>query len=100
MEQQYSSVFVVIMGMGVTFVGLIAIIFLTQIMGRIMTAIDKRQPRSTAATTAVPASTLVSAPSVSDDGVSDYVKVAIIAALAQEPGFRMDRVTSIRIKRE
>lgn len=87
------------MGMGVTFIGLIAIIFLTQIMGRIMTAIDKRRPKSAATAPAVPASASVSVPSVSDDGVSDYVKVAIIAALAQEPGFRLDRVTSIKIKR-
>ena len=97
-EQQYSYFFVVMMGMGVTFLGLISIIFLTQLMGAVITAIDRRNPRS-AAPAAAPAPAAPSVPSVQGDGVSDYVKVAIVAALAQEPGFRMDRVTRIDIKR-
>ena len=97
MEQNYSHLFVVAMGMGVTFIGLTAIIFLTQLMGYIITAMDKRKPQPAAP--APSSAPTPSVPAVHDDGVSDYIKVAIIAALAQEPGFRMDRVTRIDIKR-
>lgn len=99
MEQHYSSIFVVVMGMGVTFVGLIAIIFLTQLLGFVMARLDRRRPKPAASASTASAPAAVSAPLISDDGVSDYVKIAILAALAQEPGFRMDRVTSIRIQR-
>lgn len=97
MEQHYSHIFVVMMGMGVTFIGLISIIFLTQLMGCIMSALDKRKPQSAAPPAPRPAAPSV--PAVHGDGVSDYVKVAIIAALAQEPGFRLDRITKIDIRK-
>lgn len=38
----YSNLFVVLMGMGVVFVGLICIIFLTMMMGRILTGKERR----------------------------------------------------------
>ena len=95
--QEFSKLFVVVMGMGVTFVGLILIIFLTMLMGRIITALDKSAPQNAAAPAA--ASVPAAAPAVPADGVSDEVKVAILAALAQEPGFRMEHVSSIRIRR-
>lgn len=95
--QEFSKLFVVVMGMGVTFVGLILIIFLTMLMGKIITALDHSAPQSTAAPAAAPVS--AAAPAVPADGVSDEVKVAILAALAQEPGFRMEHVTNINIRR-
>lgn len=95
--EHYSHLFVVTMGMGVTFIGLVSIIFLTLLMGRIITAMDKRKPQPAAPS--APAMPAPSVPTVHDDGVSDYMKVAILAALAQEPGFRMDRVTKIDIRR-
>ena len=96
MEQQYSYVFVVLMGMGVTFIGLTSIIFLTLLMGRIMTAIGKREPR-----TAPPSTSIVPAAERFEpvDGCSSEVKVAILAALAQQPGFRMENVTNIEIRK-
>ena len=94
--QEFSKLFVVVMGMGVTFVGLILIIFLTMLMGRIITALDKSAPQNAAAPAAA---SVPAAPAVPADGVSDEVKVAILAALAQEPGFRMEHVSSIRIRR-
>lgn len=97
MEQEYSYLFVVLMGMGVTFIGLTAIIYLTLLMGKIITAYEKKHPQPTSPDkSSAPAAAV---PQVASDGVDDYVKVAIIAALAQEPGFRMDRVTRIDIKR-
>ena len=96
MEQQYSYLFVVLMGMGVTFIGLTSIIFLTLLMGRIMAAIDKRRPLS-----APPPTPIVSAAERFEpvDGCSNEVKVAILAALAQQPGFRMENVTNIEIRK-
>ena len=64
---EVSSAFVVVMGMGVTFVGLSCI---------------------------VPA-----APAVPADGLTDEVKVAIMAAIAQQPGFNMANVTNVSIRK-
>ena len=40
-QQEYSHLFVVAMGMGVTFIGLTAIIYLTQFMGFVMNKLEK-----------------------------------------------------------
>mgnify|MGYP000282380491 CR=1 FL=1 len=80
---QVSSAFVVIMGMGVTFVGLTCIIFLTMLMGKILSKPEAPKPAA-----AVPA-----------DGLTDEVKVAIMAAIAQQPGFNMANVTNVSIRK-
>ena len=67
---QVSSAFVVIMGMGVTFVGLTCIIFLTMLMGKILSKPE-----------------------------APKVKVAIMAAIAQQPGFNMANVTNVSIRK-
>lgn len=93
---EFSKLFVVLMGMGTTFVGLTCIIFLTMLLGKIMQALDKRRPQAAPpAAPAIPAQPV--APGVPADGVPNDVKVAIIAALMQMPGFRMEDVTSIVI---
>ena len=78
---QVSSAFVVVMGMGVTFVGLTCIIFLTMLMGKILSKPEAPKP---AAAAAVPA-----APAVPADGLTDE-EAAEHAALRQEyiAGFR------------
>lgn len=93
---EVSNLFVCLMGMGVTFVGLSCIIFLTWLMGRIMSSMEKKQPAApeAPATPAVPA-----APAIPADGLTDEVKVAILAALAQEPGFRLANVTNVSIRK-
>ena len=91
---EVSNAFVVFMGMGTTFVGLTCIIFLTMLMGRIMGRFEKPAPPQ-ATPTPVPAP----APVVPADGVTEEVKVAILAALMQQPGFRMEDVRSIEIRR-
>ena len=91
---EVSNAFVVAMGMGVTFVGLTCIIFLTMLMGRIMTALVKPEPPKAASVPAAPV-----APAVPADGLTDEVKIAIMAALAQEPGFHMANVTNVSIRR-
>ena len=89
---QVSSAFVVVMGMGVTFVGLTCIIFLTMLMGKILS--KPEAPNKPAAAAAVPA-----APAVPADGLTDEVKVAIMAAIAQQPGFNMANVTNVSIRK-
>ena len=91
---EVSNAFVVIMGMGVTFVGLTCIIFLTMLMGKIMTALVKPEPPKAAAVPAAPA-----APAVPADGLTGEVKVAILAALAQEPGFNLATGTNVSIRK-
>lgn len=88
---EVSSAFVVAMGMGVTFVGLTCIIFLTSLMGKIMTRFVKPEPPKAAPAPVVPA-----APA---DGLTDAIKVAIMAALAQEPGFNLANVTNVSIRK-
>lgn len=88
---QVSSAFVVIMGMGVTFVGLTCIIFLTMLMGKILSKPEAPKP---AAAAAAPAASAVPA-----DGLTDEVKVAIMAAIAQQPGFNMANVTNVSIRK-
>lgn len=90
---EVSSAFVVVMGMGVTFVGLTCIIFLTMLMGKIMTRFVKPEPPK-AAPVSVPA-----APAAPADGLTDAVKIAIMAALAQEPGFNLANVTNVNIRK-
>ena len=85
---QVSSAFVVIMGMGVTFVGLTCIIFLTMLMGKILSKPEAPKPAAAAAAPAAPA-----------DGLTDEVKVAIMAAIAQQPGFNMANVTNVSIRK-
>ena len=78
---QVSSAFVVIMGMGVTFVGLTCIIFLTMLMGKILSKPEAPKPAAAAAAPAAPA--------VPADGLTDE-EAAEHAALRQEyiAGFR------------
>ena len=52
---QVSSAFVVVMGMGVTFVGLTCIIFLTMLMGKILSKPEAPKPAAAAAASAAPA---------------------------------------------
>lgn len=88
---QVSNLFVVCMGMGVTFVGLTCIIVLTILMGKIMQRFETEPPQPAAAPAASPA-----APA---DGLTEETKVAILLALMQEPGFRMENVTDINIRK-
>ena len=88
---EVSNLFVCLMGMGTTFVGLTCIIFLTMLMGRILRSDEKPEPVKSAAPAPVPA--------VPADGLTEEVKIAIIAALQQEPGFDLGRVSAIEIRK-
>ena len=75
---EVSNLFVCLMGMGTTFVGLICIIFLTMLMGKVMQKLEKPEPPKAAPAPA--------APTVPADGLTAEVRIAILAALQQEPG--------------
>ena len=89
---QVSNLFVCLMGMGTTFVGLTCIIFLTMLMGKVLKSKAPEPPKAAP----VP---VAAAPAVPADGLTAEVKIAILAALQQEPGFDLSRVTSIDIRR-
>ncbi len=95
---EVSNLFVVLMGMGTTFVGLTCIILLTKLLGKIMQRFETNKPQEQRAAAAIAASQ-PRAPGLPADGIENDVKVAIIAALMQMPGFRMEDVTSIVIRR-
>lgn len=91
---EVSNLFVCLMGMGTTFVGLTCIIFLTMLMGKVLhTSAAPEPPKAAPVPVAAPVS---AAPA---DGLTAEVKVAIIAALQQEPGFDLGRVASIDIRK-
>jgi len=72
---QVSNLFVCLMGMGVTFIGLICLILLTGIMGKVCRMIDKPEEKTVAQAPAAPA-----------DGIPNRGEViaAVSAAVAEE----------------
>lgn len=95
MQQEVSSLFVTLMGMGVTFVGLTCIILLTMLMGKILGRITPEAPKPAPA----PVPVAPVAPAVPADGLTAEVKIAIMAALAQEPGVDLSRASSVSIRK-
>ena len=81
----YSSVFVVLMGMGTVFFGLVCLIVLTSIMGRIL-------GREAAPAAAAPAAPVAAAPAVEPN--RQELVAAVSAAIAEELG---TDITGIRI---
>ena len=82
----YSSVFVVLMGMGTVFFGLICLIVLTSIMGRILGR------EAAPAVAAAPAAPVAAAPAVEPN--RQELVAAVSAAIAEELG---TDITGIRI---
>ncbi len=89
----YSNLFVVCMGVGTVFVGLICIIFLCYIVGFVCKFLDKP---SQAAVASVPAAN-VTVPTVSNSNHGEIV-AAISAALGEELGTDVSAIKIISIK--
>ena len=87
MENEVSNLFVCLMGMGVTFVGLICLIFLSQIMGAICQRLRRSEP-SKAEQAAVPVSAVETIPN------RGAMVAAVSAVLAEVLG---TEVSAIRI---
>ena len=88
---QVSGAFVCLVGMGVTFGGRGCIIRLTMLMGMVVGAMGRRK-----APEQIP---LPAHPAVPADGLTDEIKIAIMAAIAQEPGFNMANVSNVSIRK-
>ena len=94
----YTKLFVVLFGIGVVFFGLICIIFLTWVMGRIMMAAAKKAPLPIPAAPA-PAPAVAPAPPPAPAGVAPEIIAAITAALSEEPGISSHGVNITSIKK-
>ena len=92
---EYSKFFVVVFGIGVVFFGLICIIVLTAIMGKIMVSMTKNAPAPAAAPVAAPAPAVAPAPA----GIAPEIIAAITAALSEEPGISAHGVNITSIKK-
>ena len=94
---EYSKLFVVLMGVGTVFFGLICIIVLTMIMGKIMSKIT---PAAAPVNETIAEVKKVAEehPQQSASGIPTDVVVAIMAALSEEPGIssRGWNITSIK----
>ena len=77
--------FVVLMGIGTVFFGLICIIFLTTIMGKIMSKIAPAPEKKNDTMTEVK-KVAEAHPQQTASGIPTDVVVAIMAALSEEPG--------------
>ena len=99
--QQYSSLFVVLMGVGTVFFGLICIIFLTSLMGNIMKKIvkDVPAPAKPSGGGALP----VRAPSPAQDtvavGIAPEIIAVITAVLSEDPNISSHGVNITSIKK-
>ena len=82
---EYSKLFVVLMGLGTVFFGLICIIFLTTIMGKVMSMITPATAPVNE-TMAEVKQLAAEHPRESASGVPTEVIVAIMTALSEEPG--------------
>lgn len=77
------------MGMGTVFFGLICIIFLTQIMGKVVGSSAKPAP---AAAAAAPAAAPVAKP----QGIQPEIIAAITAVLSEEVGISASNIVNIK----
>ena len=97
--QVYSKLFVVLFGIGVVFFGLICIIVLTAIMGKIMSSMTKDTPApAPAAVSAAPAPAATPAPAA-PAGIAPEIIAAITAALSEEPGISSHGINITSIKK-
>jgi sodium pump decarboxylase gamma subunit len=94
---QYSNLFVVLMGIGTVFFGLICIIFLTQIMGKIMGSMTP-PPKAKANDTRKEVAKVAEAHPQVSSGIPPAVVVAIMAALSEDPSISAHgyHITSIK----
>ncbi|MBQ2223156.1 MAG: OadG family protein [Oscillospiraceae bacterium] len=95
---EHNLLFVVLMGMGTVFFGLICIIFLTYLMGKVMGAVTKSPAPAPAA--AAPVATRAAAPApAAPEGIAPEVIAAITAALSEEVGIPSRGVNITNIKK-
>ena len=92
-EKEVDTLTVVVMGLGIVFIGLIIIIFVCKIMGLVMTSVKK--PEDTVAPVISPAAAPVASAPIADKGEG---VAAISCAVAESLGkdVKAIRITSIK----
>lgn len=93
------SWFVIVMGVGTVFLGLICIILLCKILGAVCTLIEKKTPLSPVATATASNTNTAAAPSKAQDPAKRQEIIAAIGvAIAEECGVDANaiRITSIK----
>lgn len=92
------SWFVIVMGIGTVFIGLICIIVLCKILGAICTLIEKTAKIPAASAPSAPATVAPSAGKAQDPAKRQEIIAAIGAAIAEECGVDANaiRITSIK----
>ena len=96
---EYSKFFVVVFGIGVVFFGLICIIVLTMIMGKVMESLNKNAPVPAPAAAAPAAAPVARAAAPAPTGIAPEIIAAITAALSEEPGISSHGVNITSIKK-
>ena len=97
--EQIPRGFVVIMGMGIVFVGLICIVLLCSLMSKVVKILEKMTAVSEPA--AAPAPTAVSAPAAVQEPIANRQELvaAISAALAEELGTDVSAIRILSLKK-
>ena len=97
--EQIPSGFVVIMGMGIVFVGLICIVLLCSLMSKVVKILEKMTAVSEPA--AAPAPTAVSAAATVQEPIANRQELvaAISAALAEELGTDVSAIRILSLKK-
>ena len=92
---------VILMGMGIVFVGLIVLIWVCSIMGKICMAALKK-PAEKTETAAAPATAPVAAPAAADDGIADRGAfiAAVSAAIAEASGTDAAGLRIVKIEKK
>lgn len=89
----YSSIFVIFMGLGTVFFGLVCLIALTTLMGRILSAAPAPVPAAAGRTAPVPAVPAAAEPNRQE------LAAAVSAAIAEELGIDITGLRILSMKR-
>jgi len=90
---EYSNLFVCLMGMGTVFFGLICLIALTMLMGKLVGG--RAAPAASAAAVPVPAAPAPAAP----EGNRQEIAAAVSAAIAEELGTDVSGIRILSMKK-
>ncbi len=96
---ELSGAFVVAMGMGTVFIGLICIILLIKIMSLIINGVAKDEVAKPAAPAAVPAAAPAAAPVPAEIPNRAEFVAAVSAAIAEDLGTDISKIQIVSIKR-
>ena len=88
---EYPTVFVVLLGLGTVFVGLIMLVFMTQLMGWVIQQAEKKTTKTAEIT--------AESPKQIDADEANRIAAAVSAAIAEELGTDITGIRIISMKR-